>query len=93
MVNDMNITKRIPLTAVAALLAVWLGPMLSAGQAQTSTVLKHFTGSDGAWPDAGLVLSGSTLYGTTSLGGSSNKGTVFQMNTDGTGYTVLKNYS
>ena len=40
-----------------------------------------------------LVLSGGTLYGTTYLGGSSDKGTVFKVNTDGTGYTVLKSFT
>ena len=29
------------------------------------TVLKKFNGNDGAYPAAGLVLSGTTLYGTT----------------------------
>jgi len=38
-------------------------------------------------------LSGSTLYGTTRLGGSSGSGTVFAVNTNGTGYTVLKNFT
>jgi len=57
-------------------------------------VLKHFTGSDGQYPPhAGLLLSGSTLYGTTDKGGSSNNGTMFKMNTDGTGYTVLKHFT
>ena len=32
--------------------------------------LKNFSGADGSNPDAGLVLSGSTLYGTTSHGGT-----------------------
>jgi uncharacterized repeat protein (TIGR03803 family) len=41
---------------------------------------------------AALALSGSVLYGTTSYGGSSNCGTVFKVNTDGTGYAVLKNF-
>jgi uncharacterized repeat protein (TIGR03803 family) len=57
------------------------------------TVLKHFTGSDGRNPYAGLTLSGRTLYGTTESGGSSDNGTVFKMNTDGTGYTVLKHFT
>jgi len=47
------------------------------------------TNSDGARPIGGLVLDGSTLYGTTYHGGTSN-GVVFAMQTDGTGYTVLK---
>ena len=57
------------------------------------TVLKHFTGSDGANPNAGLTLSGTVLYGTTEGGGSSGYGTVFKLNTDGTGYTVLNNFT
>jgi uncharacterized repeat protein (TIGR03803 family) len=47
------------------------------------TVLKSFTNNDG--PNAGLILSGGTLYGTTYMGGSSGDGTVFKMNTNGTG--------
>src|SRR5262249_31765646 len=58
------------------------------------TVLKRFTNSmDGTNPIAGLALSGSALYGTTSQGGSSNFGTVFKLTTDGTGYTVLKHFA
>jgi uncharacterized repeat protein (TIGR03803 family) len=58
------------------------------------TELYRFTGgSDGANPMAGLVLSGNTLYGTTGYGGSSGNGTVFAVNTDGTGFTVLKTFN
>lgn len=62
-------------------------------------VIKHFpslpslvenTNSDGAAPYAELVLSGGTLYGIASTGGNSGNGTVFELNTDGTGFTVLK---
>ncbi len=57
-------------------------------------VLKCFTNSgEGAQPFGGLVLSGGTLYGTTYYGGSSDKGTVFKVNADGTGYAVLKNFT
>ena len=51
------------------------------------------TNSDGAWPVGGLILSGNTLYGTTWLGGSSGHGTVFAMNTDGTEFTTLHNFT
>ena len=37
------------------------------------------TNSDGANPNAGLILSGNTLYGTTYGGGSSGNGTVFSL--------------
>ncbi len=57
-------------------------------------VLKNFmNGPDGANPQVGLVLSGSTLYGVTWHGGVSTNGTVFRINTDGTGYAVLKSFS
>ncbi len=67
--------------------------------AQVLTLLHTFsastgaTNSDGAQPRADLVLSGNTLYGTTPLGGSSGYGTVFSVNTDGTGFTVLHTFT
>ena len=51
------------------------------------------TNSDGAAPYAGLLLSGNTLYGTAQLGGSSGWGTVFAVNTNGTGFTNLHNFT
>jgi uncharacterized repeat protein (TIGR03803 family) len=53
----------------------------------------NYTNSDGANPRAGLLLSGSTLYGTTYAGGSSGNGTVFALNTDGTGFTNLYSFT
>ena len=52
-----------------------------------------FTNTDGAFPYAGLVLSGNTLYGTALNGGSSGNGTVFAVNTDGTGFTNLHSFT
>ena len=45
--------------------------------------------SDGANPYGQLVLSGNTLYGTASGGGQSGFGTVFKINTDGTGFAAI----
>ena len=50
------------------------------------------TNAEGAGPLAGLILSGSTLYGTAASGGTFGGGTVFRMNTDGTGFTNLHNF-
>jgi uncharacterized repeat protein (TIGR03803 family) len=51
------------------------------------------TNSDGAAPEAGLILSGNTLYGTTAGGGTGGKGTVFAVNTNGTGFRVLHHFT
>src|SRR5262249_55577720 len=40
----------------------------------------------------GLTLLGNVLYGTTFRYGSNGFGSVFSMNTDGTGFTVLHNF-
>ena len=45
----------------------------------------------GAFPIGGLLLSGKTLYGTAS-GGALKSGTVFAINTDGTGFTILHSF-
>jgi uncharacterized repeat protein (TIGR03803 family) len=50
-------------------------------------------GNDGSGPHAGLTLSGNTLYGTTSVGGTAGNGTLFAINTDGSGYTSLYSFS
>lgn len=63
--------------------------------AQTLTILHSFAGgNDGATPYGSLILSGSTLYGPTSgfdpFG--STGGTIFKVNTDGSGYTILSHF-
>jgi uncharacterized repeat protein (TIGR03803 family) len=52
------------------------------------------TGADGSSPQAGLELApNGTLYGTTAYGGTGDNGTVFKINVDGSGYTVLYGFS
>jgi uncharacterized repeat protein (TIGR03803 family) len=65
------------------------------------TIIKSFsmvdvstgTNTDGATPHAGLVLSGSTLFGTTMNGGGGGNGTVFSLSTNGTSFAVLKSFT
>lgn len=59
----------------------------------TTNSLGIFTNSDGANLVAEVILSGNTLYGTAQAGGTSGRGTVFRVNTDGTGFTNLHNFS
>jgi len=59
------------------------------------TTLYSFTGgaSDGTGPEAGVTLSGSTLYGTTSavrINGTLSGGNLYKINTDGTGFQALR---
>jgi uncharacterized repeat protein (TIGR03803 family) len=59
-------------------------------------VLHSFTGhaGDGSRAFAGLTEgSDGRLYGTTRFGGTANKGTVFRLNPDGTGYEVLHTFT
>ncbi len=57
-------------------------------------IIYSFTnGSDGSGPMAGLILSGNTLYGTAENGGSGGHGTVFKLNTDGTGFTTIYSFT
>jgi len=58
------------------------------------TVLRTFNPLiDGGGPVGGLTLSGTTLYGTTHIGGATNDGTLFKINVDGSGFTLLHTFS
>ncbi len=59
----------------------------------TSTISWPQVNGDGTDPEAGLILSGGTLYGTCASGGSSGSGTIFAINTDGTGFVNLYSFS
>ncbi len=51
------------------------------------------TNRDGANPQSGLVLYGNALYGTAVNGGQFGNGTVFRLNLDGTGFSVLYQFT
>lgn len=59
------------------------------------TLLHKFAGypSDGSLPEGSLIRSNSTLYGMTNLGGRTDEGSIFKVQTDGTGYTVLRSFA
>src|SRR5437868_13539886 len=87
---------------LSTLIAGLVLPMTGRVTAQTFTTLHGFTATsasypytnnDGANPYGGLILSGSTLYGTASAGGSWGKGTVFKSNTDGTGVMAVHSFT
>jgi len=47
----------------------------------------------GANPNGSLILSGNTLYGTTTAGGASNDGVIFSVDTNGNNYTDIYDFS
>jgi uncharacterized repeat protein (TIGR03803 family) len=59
------------------------------------SLLHSFAGgsADGSFPQGSLILSGSTLYGTTANGGSASKGTLFKIDTNGTGFSLVHSFS
>ncbi len=59
----------------------------------TDPVTGNHTNSGGAFPETDLVYSNGTLYGATEQGGSGGNGTIFKINTDGGGFTILHNFT
>lgn len=60
---------------------------------QTYTVLHAFNGTDGLQPMGSVILSGSTLYATTSQGRTYGDGTIFSIGTDGGGFQSVLSFS
>jgi len=60
----------------------------------TITTLASFNGTNGAGPQAALIIDSSgNLYGTTSGGGASNDGTVFELAPDSGTITTLASFN
>ena len=59
----------------------------------TFTPTTNSINSDGAQPSVQLILSGDTLYGTAGWGGISGAGTIFSINTNGTAFGTLYNFT
>lgn len=63
------------------------------GFSASSSAYPNAVNNDGAYPFAGLVLAGNTLYGTTYTGGVTGNGTVFSINTNGGSFINLKTFA
>lgn len=59
------------------------------------TLLHSFAGqpTDGAWPYGSLILDGGVLYGMTCYGGANDVGVIFKVNTDGSGFELLHEFT
>ena len=94
MTTRPRFTFHLPLPAFAlALLGVLTMLATAPGLAQTFTVLHTFTGgADGASPNGVTVGGPGTLYGTTYVGGTHQKGVVFKLAQRGSGWTLSPLY-
>ncbi|HTA81303.1 MAG TPA: choice-of-anchor tandem repeat GloVer-containing protein [Bacteroidia bacterium] len=58
------------------------------------TIIHNFNDTDGAGPFySTLTLSGNTLFGTASIGGTGGDGVIYCIQTNGNGYKVLFNFN
>ncbi len=72
------------------------GTLFRINQDGAGYVLLHsFRGgsSNGAFPTGSLTVTDGNLYGVTPYGGVSDKGTVFRISLDGTGFGVMHSFS
>jgi uncharacterized repeat protein (TIGR03803 family) len=58
-----------------------------------STLYNFTNGTDGAAPEAPLLLAGGMLYGTASAGGASNDGTIFVLDPGTTNFSILYTFT
>ena len=69
----------------------------SRGNSQTLKTLVTFSGTGGAAvgfrPTGGLLLSGTTLFGTTSSGGANGSGSIFSVGISGANYRNLLSFT
>jgi uncharacterized repeat protein (TIGR03803 family) len=70
----------------AILLAMVVISTSAMGQAFTALHHLNFD-TEGSGPLGKVVISGGKIYGTAVAGGNNNKGTIFSLNTNGTGFS------
>jgi uncharacterized repeat protein (TIGR03803 family) len=59
------------------------------------TVIRHFAGGfgDGATPSVGVVMPGDTIIGATEAGGGVDQGTIFELATNGSSFSILHHFT
>lgn len=76
----------------AFITGIWFGSFFL-GEAQTFQAIYNYTSSQNTCANGRLLQLGGTLFGTTPGGGSAAWGSIFKVNTNGTGYSVIKSFS
>jgi len=76
-----------------AILAALLWSIGSPPATAQYSLLQNFNNTvEGGAPVGALAVSGASLYGMASTGGTSNGGVIFKINPDGSGFSVLHNF-
>ncbi len=77
------------------ILLVVFATLAPAAHAQTYQVIYNFQGTlDGGQPSAGVTLDkAGNLYGTATVGGARNKGSVYELKRSGSGFSLSPLYS
>lgn len=58
-----------------------------------SKLLDFSSTTHGSFPNGSLLLNGTSLYGMAAAGGANNRGVIFKIQTNGTGYTKLLDFT
>jgi uncharacterized repeat protein (TIGR03803 family) len=82
--------KKFPFLKSLCAIVAFCVAVVVASPAQTFTLLTKFNGDNGAWPTFGSLIQGldANFYGTTSLGGVNNTGSVFKITPSGKVTTI-----
>jgi uncharacterized repeat protein (TIGR03803 family) len=77
------------------LMIVFASSTTATAETNTYNILHSFSGrtDDGATGNIGVVVDNSMLYGMTETGGVNNKGTIYKMSTDGSGFSILHSFA
>jgi uncharacterized repeat protein (TIGR03803 family) len=86
----MRTVRKIPIPRIL-MVAAFASVLVGRATAQTFRTVYNFSGGPQPWKH--LILSGDTLYGTTSGGGDFSSGSVFAITTAGGGFTNLHNFN
>ncbi|HZV33370.1 MAG TPA: choice-of-anchor tandem repeat GloVer-containing protein [Verrucomicrobiae bacterium] len=92
----LSLPKLHPFILTFLLLGLSVPGLWAQAQPTQFVVLHSFTNApDGEHPCLSLSAgkANNTLFGTTLYGGSNGQGIIFKMNADGSGYTILHNFT
>jgi hypothetical protein len=76
---------------VAGGCGIFLGLPAHGWAAPSHAIVHQFNVDDGAWPAGNMTLVSNTLYGSMMAG--TNRGGIYQINTDGTGFVFIKGFT